>query len=158
MEWFIFPIKQTIHGDIQIDSIGVYESSPVWHLLAACDVMATERCTTWLVVTSIYGGIFVSLSSLYSLFVFYVSLTFLAKGWEVMDIQRTRTASETGTGRQFDTTQRHLIMAVVDKTQSCSLVYLFVCLFLCFNKHKGPHQCSHTFTTLHHMQQFSKRA
>lgn len=34
-----------------------------------------------------------------------------------MDIQRTRTASETGTGRQFDTMQRHLITAVADKTQ-----------------------------------------
>lgn len=36
-----------------------------------------------------------------------------------MDIQRTRTASETGTGRQFDTMWRHLIMAVADKTQFC---------------------------------------
>lgn len=33
-----------------------------------------------------------------------------------MDIQRTRTASETGTGGQFDTTHTHL--AAVDKTQS----------------------------------------
>lgn len=33
-----------------------------------------------------------------------------------MDIQRTRTASNTGTGRQFDRMQRHAIMAVVDKT------------------------------------------
>lgn len=34
-----------------------------------------------------------------------------------MDIQRTRTVSVTGTGRQFDTRQRHQITAVVDKTQ-----------------------------------------
>lgn len=39
-----------------------------------------------------------------------------------MDIQRTRTAPETGTGRQFDTTQRHFITAVADKTQSFSPV------------------------------------
>lgn len=34
-----------------------------------------------------------------------------------MDIQRTRTAPETGTGRQFDTMQRHQTTAVADKTQ-----------------------------------------
>lgn len=39
-----------------------------------------------------------------------------------MDIKKTRTASETGTGRQFDTTQRHLLMAVVDKTLSCHYI------------------------------------
>lgn len=48
-----------------------------------------------------------------------------------MDIQRTRTASETGTGRQFDITQRHLITAVVDKTQ---ILVLFVSYYI---KHKG---------------------
>lgn len=40
-----------------------------------------------------------------------------------MDIQRTRTASETGTGRQFDTTQRQLIAAVVNKTQFQSCLF-----------------------------------
>lgn len=35
-----------------------------------------------------------------------------------MDIQRTRTASETGTGGQFDTMQRHSITAAADETQS----------------------------------------
>lgn len=57
-----------------------------------------------------------------------------------MDIQRTRTASETGTGRQFDTTQRHLITAVVDKTRvynfaanrfpkDTTVVLIFECIF-----------------------------
>lgn len=54
-----------------------------------------------------------------------------------MDIQSTRTASETGTGRQFDTTQRHLITAVVDKTEVyscldlsfCSYFKVFGCIF-----------------------------
>lgn len=41
-----------------------------------------------------------------------------------MDIQRTRTVSETGTGRQFDTRQRHVITAVVDKTQVFFLLSL----------------------------------
>lgn len=40
-----------------------------------------------------------------------------------MDIQRTRTASETGTGGQFDTKQRHSITAVADKTQSEALLF-----------------------------------
>lgn len=58
------------------------------------------------------------------------------QGWAVMDIQRTRTASETGTGRQFDTTQRHLVTAVVDKTVSV--------LFVWREKYGGLYSCSHT--------------
>jgi len=55
-----------------------------------------------------------------------------------MDIQITRTVSETGTGRQFDTTQTHLTDSVVDKTQSFSSVSFccFFCLFVI--EHIGP--------------------
>lgn len=77
--------------------------------------------TSWLV----HGGTFVSLSSFKRLFVFFCFVKFVTiQGWAVMDIQRTRTASETGTGRQFDTTQRHLITAVVNKTQFQSRLFV----------------------------------
>ena len=58
-----------------------------------------------------------------------------------MDTERTRTASETGTGRQFDTTQRHLGTAGINKTQSQS--YLF------------PQKTQRTVSVFAHMQHFT---
>lgn len=50
-------------------------------------------------------------------------------GWELMDIQRTRTVSETGTGRQFDA---HISLGWWRQNTECKY-----CLFLI--KHKGPY-------------------
>lgn len=69
-----------------------------------------ECCDLYMVVRlSLYPHLIDSLFLCFAKFV-------ITQGWGVMDIQWTRTASETGTGRQFDTTQRHLITAVADKT------------------------------------------
>lgn len=124
MEWCTFPVKQTMHN-----SVVTYTSTQceyVWTVLCGiywlCVMLwwqKKERHKAWMLWLA-YGGIFVSLSSFYSSFVLKNLLN--RTGWEVMDIQRTRTAPETGTGRQFDTTQRHFITAVADKTQSFSPV------------------------------------
>lgn len=79
----------------------------------------------------------------------FICLICYHTGWEVMDIQRTRTAPETGTGRQFDTMQRHLITAVADKTQSV----LFVSNY---RNHEGPCLCSHIAILCIVSKQFNK--